>query len=432
VADPILSTKDIKAQVAFHRAELDRLEKLLHPSTGRGPINKLSAAKVANLRQRRLHSDGSGLYLDLRHLPARSWAFRYVIDGQRREMGLGPLSRVSLAEARAKRDAARQLVKAGTDPIEQRRAERAARLVPTVKPITFASCAAAYIEAHEASWRSAKNRVQFRTGLEKHAAAIAAMAVKDIDTPDILAVIEPLWSTKTKTASVLRQRIEAILDWAKVRGHRSGENPARWRGHLDHLLPSPEKVAPVVHFRAMPYGAVPGFMAELADKGSLSAMSLAFTILTAGRVSEMRFATWEECDTTNRLWTIPASRMKAGRAHRSPLSAAALAILDQMRELPRNPQGRVFPIGESAVLRHAQAAGCTTHGFRSAFRDWCAERTRFPAEVAELALAHQVGSATEMAYRRTDLFERRRKLAEQWAQFVTSPAPAETVVPLRA
>jgi integrase len=436
VAEPSVSpTTDLKAQLAFHRREADRLEKLLNPSTGRGGINKLSAAAVGRLRQRRLHSDGDGLYLDLRHWPARSWALRIVVDGRQREMGLGPLARVSLAEARAKRDAARQLVKDGVDPIERRREERAAQRAEKVRAPTFQECAEAFIKAHGPSWRSDQYRIQYGTQLAQDAfPVIGNMAVADIGTPDVLRVLQPIWTTKASSAGRLRHRIERVLAWAKVRGHRDGENPARWKGHLDHLLPSPGKVTPTRHLAALPYAKTPAFMSELAAKGSISALALQFTILTACRLGEMLGARWEEFNDTAKVWVIPGHRMKAGREHRVPLSAPALAILDRMRQLPRKEKDkhRVFPTGESTVLRHAQAHGCTVHGFRSSFRDWCAEATRFPAEVAEMALAHRVGTAVELAYRRGDMFARRQQLADAWAAYTTSPAPAQTVVPLRA
>jgi integrase len=434
VAATSLSDDDIKAQIAFHRDEQARLEALLlAPTIARRVRDKLTATSVARLRHRKLHSDGLGLYLDLRHWPSRSWQFRFAIDGQRREMGLGPVSQVTLAEARAKRDAARKLVKAGIDPIDQRLQQQRAHRAEKVKLVTFQQCAEGFIAAHGPSWRSDQYRIQYGTQLEQHVyPVIGGMAVKDIDTPAVLRVLQPIWTTKASSAGRIRHRIEAVLDWAKVAGHRSGENPARWKAHLDHLLPSPAKVTPTVHLAAMPYRGVPAFMDELAAKGSISALALQFTVLTACRLGEMRGAVWEEFNLETEVWTIPASRMKAGREHRVPLSAAAMSIVERMRQLPRKEKDkdRVFPTGESTVLRHAQARNCTVHGFRSAFRDWAAEMTTFPSEVVEMALAHSVGTAVEQAYRRTDYFARRRQLADAWAAYVTSPAAAETVVPL--
>jgi integrase len=301
----------------------------------------------------------------------------------------------------------------GIDPIEARKATQQARALDAAKSVTFDDCAAAYIEAHEASWRNAKHAAQWRKTLKDYAGpVIGRLAVQSIDTGLVIKVIEPLWRTVPETASRLRGRIESVLDWATVRGYRSGDNPARWRGHLDALLPAPTKVRRVKHHAALPYAELPAFMASLGAQEGIAARCLEFVVLTAARTGEAIGARWNEIK--DGVWTIPAERMKGGIEHRVPLSKQALAILDQMKG---NGSDYVFPstiesqgLSNMAMLKllaRMDRADITVHGFRSAFRDWAAERTSYPNHVVEKALAHVVGDKVEAAYRRGDLFDKR-------------------------
>jgi integrase len=384
-------------------------------ASGRLTALKVTRAPVG------MHCDGDGLYLQVTP-NGRSWIYRYELRGRVREMGLGPCRLFSLAEARDLAQAARKLRHQGIDPIERRKAERAQNQIAAAAATTFQQCADAYIAAHKAGWRNEVHRGQWTATIATYAAPIiGGLPVAAIDTALVLKVIEPLWTTKPETASRLRGRIEAILDWAKVRGYRTGENPARWRGHLDHLLPSRSKVQRVKRHEAVPYAELPALMTELAAIDHPAAPALAWTILTAARAGETLGATWDEIDLAARTWTIPGHRMKAGKDHRVPLSAAAISLLGERRE------GRVFAIGENAMaaLLKKLRPGVTVHGMRSAFSDWAHERTGYSNHAIEMSLAHSIGTAVERAYRRTDLFDQRRRLMEQWATFCTT-APAET------
>jgi integrase len=383
------------------------------------------------------YADGLGLYLQVSPNGSRSWILRYRLGGRRRHLGLGPLPRVSLAEARDLASIARQTLRDGRDPIEVKGSRRAAITLSAARAMSFTACAKAYIEAHRAGW-SLKSTDQWTTSLNTYAHPIfGVLPVQEIDTSLVLKVIEPLWATKTETASRVRGRVETVLDWAKTRGYRDGENPARWDGHLEQLLPAKAKVAKVVHHEAMPYADVPAFMAELRARPDIAARALEFTVLLAARSGEVLDARWEEIDA--RVWVIPGPRMKAGKEHRVPLADASAALL---RALPGPHTGLVFPgfkagrpLAKMALLRVLHAAGhddITVHGFRSAFRDWAAERTNFPDQVVEQALAHTVGTAVERAYRRGDLFDRRVRLMSEWASFCAGKAePAAEVIELR-
>lgn len=374
------------------------------------------------------HHDSKGLYLRVLPSGGKSWAYRYGFGGKLREMSLGPLDwltedrslavGLNLEEARAAHAAARRILKVERrDPLAVRRAETTATLVATVKSMTFAECAERYIEAHRAGWRNAKHAAQWPQSLEAYVYPVfGELPVEAVDLGLVLRVIEPLWTTKTETASRVRGRIESVLDWATTRKYRTGENPARWKGHLENLLPRPDKVRSVEHLAAVDYVELPAFMARLREVESDAARALEFTILTGARTGEVVGARWSEIDLAERLWTIPTGRMKAGREHRVPLSAAAMAALPSVQG---GSTGKVFQIAEHGMLRLVRtlAPGKTVHGFRSAFSDWCAERTNFPSEVREMALAHAVGSKVEAAYRRGDLFEKRRQLAEAWSQY---------------
>jgi integrase len=381
-------------------------------------------------------ADGRGLYLRVGPTGSKSWIFRYRHDGQRHDLGLGPYPDISLAEARERATAQRRLKIDGDDPLLVRRTKRDAARIEAAKAMTFKACAQGYIEAHRAGWRNEKHAWQWDNSLGKFAyPTLGALPVSAVDTGLVLKAIEPIWTTKTETASRVRGRIEAILDWATVRGYRQGDNPARWKGHLDHLLPARSKVARVEHHAALPYPEIGRFIAELRQQGGTAARAMEFLILTAARTGEVIGARWREIDLAERLWTVPANRMKAGREHRVPLSSAALALLGQSGE----PDAHVFPgvkgrplsnMAMLMTLRRMGYAELTAHGFRSTFRDWCAERTNFPAEVAEMALAHVVGDKVEAAYRRGDLFHKRRQLADAWAKFCATPASTAEVLPL--
>lgn len=400
-------------------------------------LNRLSPLKVAKLKTRGLHADGGGLYLRVSDGGTKGWIFRYRANGRLHDMGLGPIHTIGMPRARELARECRELLLQGIDPITHRRAALADRRASDTKATTFRECADAYIASHESGWRNASHRSQWTNTLAQHVhPTLGDLSVTAIDTALVMKTIEPLWRTIPETASRVRGRIEAVLDWAKVRGHRAGENPARWRGHLDHLLPARSKVARVEHHPAMPYPEVGAFVAILRQNTSIGARAHEFAILTAGRAGEVLGATWDEIDVGNRVWTIPGKRMKAGREHRVPLSDAALAVLEQMRIIRQSDS--VFP-GQRGRMSHKAlqltlrrtGRDATVHGFRSTFRDWAAEQTAFPSELAEMALAHSVGTAVEAAYRRSDLFEKRRRLMSDWAAFCAKPSVAGEVVPIR-
>jgi integrase len=403
-------------------------------------IGKLAALTVNQAQRRGYYSDGGGLYLQVGAAGAKSWVFRFKQAGKLREMGLGPLHTVGLAEARRRAHECRIARLDGRDPIEARRAERMKGKLDAARAITFRGCAERYIAAHRAGWRSPKSLKAWEGTLAADAYPVfGALPVQAIDTALVMKAIEPIWTAKPETASRVRGRIESILDWATARGYREGENPARWRGHLENLLPNKTKVRRVEHLAALPYPEIGLFMAELRRQESTAARALEFTILTMARTGEVIGARWDEINLSAKLWTIPAERMKAGKEHRVPLSDAALAIVEEMAAsqsgafvFPGGKAGR--PLSNMAFLMLLRRLGrddLTVHGFRSSFRDWAAERTGFPAEVAEMALAHAVGDKVEAAYRRGDLFQKRRQLAEAWAKFCALAPLGSGVVPLR-
>lgn len=389
---------------------------------------------VRRMKRPGVWADGRGLYLQVIETGAKSWLYRFKHYDRERWMGLGPYPDVSLAAARAAALRCRELRRQGVDPIEQRRAEQAAARVAAAKSLNFRSCASAYVAAHKAGWRNPKHAAQWTSTLDTYVHPVMGdLAAADIDTALVLKVLEPVWSAKPETATRVRQRMEAVLDWATARGYRTGENPARWRGHLDKLLPKRSKVQRVQHHVAMPYADIPDFFAALRSRRTWSARALCFTILTAARSSEVRGAAWSEVDLANGVWTVPAERTKAHRPHRVPLSHLARAVLREAREartgdcvlvFPGERHGR--PMSENTMRKYLQEdmgyAELTVHGFRSSFRDWAGERTNVPREVAEAALAHVVRDKTEAAYARGDLFDRRRKLMEAWSRFCSSTA----------
>jgi integrase len=402
-------------------------------------LNRLSPLRVQKLKRKGLHADGGGLYLRISESGTKAWMFRFGENGRLRDMGLGPIHTISLPRARELARECRELRLQGIDPIAHRRAALAVRRASDAKVMNFRQCADAYIASHEAGWRNPSHRSQWTNTLAQNVyPVLGALPVAAIDTALVMKTIEPIWRTIPETASRVRGRIEAVLDWAKVSGYRTGENPARWRGHLDHLLPARAKVRRVEHHAALAYETLGAFMVDLRQDSSAGTRALEFTILTAARTGEALGATWDEIDLTAKVWTIPAERMKGGREHRVPLSSAALALLKRMQSIRTNDfvfpgmRGRLTPKTMQLVLRRMGRRGLTVHGFRSSFRDWAAERTSFPREAVEMALAHAVSNAVEAAYRRGDLFEKRCRLMEEWATFCGRPQSGRDVVAIRA
>jgi integrase len=377
-------------------------------------VYKLTARKVDTIKVPGRHSDGGGLYLNVTDTGAKSWLFMFKRAGRRREMGLGSARDVPLARARTLASEARQHVAGGRDPLAMR-----------TKPasMTFGEAATALVESMSSSWRNAKHRAQWVMTLTVYCGPLSTMPVADVATDDVLGVLKPLWLTKPETASRLRGRIERTLDFAKARGMRSGENPARWRGHLNALLPKRAKFTRG-HHKAMAFGQVPEFMGELRKRDGAAPAALEFAILNAARSGEVLGATWSEIDVEARVWTVPAERMKAGRTHRVPLTDRASEILKAMSQLrtsdyvfPGMKPGRPLSVMALEMVLRRMKVDATVHGFRSAFRDWAGESTAFPREIAEAALAHLVGDEVERAYRRGDALEKRRGLMDAWVSF---------------
>lgn len=400
---------------------------------------ELSALEVGRLAVPGLRFVGgvAGLALQVAPSGARSWILRVMIGGKRREMGLGGFPDVTLAGAKEAARAARQKIKDGIDPIGDAQAKRSALAAARAASMTFSQAATAYIAAMESEWSNNKHASQWRNTLASYAfPVIGKIFVRDIDQSHVMQVLEPIWLTKTETAKRLRGRIENVLDWARVRGYRSGENPARWRGHLDMLLPTPGKVQRTKHHPALPFSDLGEFMVKLRQQEGTGARALEFAILTAARSGEVRGASWSEIDMADATWTIPADRMKAKREHRVALNKEALALLES---LPRTHE-LIFPNSKgtilsdmtlTAVLRRMKRGDITAHGFRSTFRDWCSERTNYPRDVAEMALAHTIGDKVEAAYRRGDLFEKRRLMMRDWGRFSTQVQTEARVVPIK-
>ena len=395
-------------------------------------IGRLTALKVDKAKRAGMYPDGGGLYLRVTHSGTKNWVFRFMLHGRPRWMGVGPVHTIGLAEARNRAAGFRLQRHDGVDPIEKRRAERLQGRLDAAKEVTFKECAARYIASHRAGWRNPKHAAQWQATLATYAEpVIGDLSVQRIDTALVLKVLEPIWTVKPETAGRVRGRMESILDWAKVRGYRTGENPARWRGHLDKLLPARSKVRRVEHHAALPYAELPGFLVSLREQEGIAARALEFAICTTARTGEVIGARWGEIDLLDKTWTLPATRMKAGKEHRVPLSARALAILKEIQAHRHADNAFVFPGAKPGrplsnmvflmLLRRMGRGDVTAHGFRSSFRDWAAERTNFPAEVPEMALAHTVSDRTVAAYNRSDLFERRRRLMAAWATFCTVP-----------
>jgi integrase len=390
------------------------------------------------------HADGGNLYLFVRG-DSRAWVFRFVApDGKRRNMGLGSQYSVTLAEARKQAALLREQVKhptAPNDPLAARQEIRIAQKLTARKHMTFKACALAYIEAHRAEWKNPKHGQQWENTLATYAYPVFGdLPVVAVDDALVLKVLMPIWESKTETATRLRGRIESVLDWATFSKFRHGENPARWKGHLDNSLAKPNKVAKVTHHAALPYPEMGPFMVELRKREGLGARALEFAILTAARSGEVRGATWDEIDMGNRLWIIPAERMKMEREHRVPLSDAAVELL---KALPRvEDEVLVFPSSKpkrpmsdmtlTAVLRRMERGDLTAHGFRSTFRDWAAESTNYPSDMAEMALAHSIGDKVEAAYRRGDMLKKRFRMMNEWAKYCATVARRNgAVLPIR-
>jgi len=400
---------------------------------------RLSQKEVVNKRKPGYYPDGGGLYLQVSESGSKSWLFRYVLHGKERQMGLGPFHTVTLADARTKAVDCRKLLLAKIDPIDARNAEQAGKALDAARSITFNECATAYIKAHRAGWKNAKHADQWTNTIETYCGPVfGALPVQGVDTGLVQKVLGPIWTEKHETATRLRGRIESVLNWATSQGYRKGDNPARWRGHLENLLPAISKRRRVQHHPALPYAELAAFIASLRTQEGIAAKALEFTILTAARTGEVIGARPDEFDLDAALWTIPAKRMKAEKEHRVPLSPRAVAIVREM--LKAHKGAFVFPGGKEGkpqsnmamleLLKRMERGDLTVHGFRSTFRDWASERTNYPREVCEMALAHAVSDQVEAAYRRGDLFEKRRRLMAEWARHCENPKSTGKVVSL--
>ena len=404
-------------------------------------VNRLSAVKVARTKKRGFYADGDGLYLQVTDSGSRSWVFRFKTAGRTRDMGLGSLNTVGLAEVRGMAAECRRQRLQGIDPIEARKSGRAQGQLDAARSITFDDCRDKFIASHRAAWANDKHLKQWESTLKTYVTPVfGVLPVQNVDVALVLKALEPIWTTKPETASRVRGRIERILDWAKARGFRQGENPARWRGHLDILLAPRRKVRRVRHHAALPYGELPGFLLKIRQRDAVAARALEFAILTAARTGEALGARWDEINLENKIWTVPASRMKAGREHRVPMSTAALTIVKRLKTIRQNDfvfpgERRNRPLSNMSMLMMLRRMGredLTVHGFRSTFRDWAAEQTNFPREIAEAALAHVIADRTEAAYRRGDLFEKRSNLMKAWAAYCQmEPSAVGAVVPMK-
>lgn len=386
--------------------------------------------------------DGDGLYLQVSPSGAKSWIFRFQLNGKRREMGLGSLSNVPAKDARRRAAEARALVHDKIDPVEHRKQRAQAAVEEATRDaaaaVTFKKMALEYIKANRAGWKNSKHASQWENTLATYAYPVLGdIPVGEVDTAKVLEVLNPIWLAKTETAKRLRGRLELVLSYAKVKGYRSGENPAAWRGHLDHVLAAPGKVAPHKHHAALPYDEMSGFVGALREREGVSVLCLEFVILTACRSGEALGATWNEIDEEKAMWTIPADRMKGRKEHRVPLSDAALAVLKKAKAMrqgdyvfPGVRSGKPMSDMSLSMLLRRMRPGITVHGFRSSFRDWAAEATHYANEVAEMALAHVVGNKVEAAYRRGDLFEKRRQMMADWAAWC-EPKRRANVTPIK-
>jgi integrase len=406
-------------------------------------LNLLSPKFIETIDKPGRFSDGGGLYLQVSAGKnggvTKSWLFRYMRGHVSRtgkpisrEMGLGPLSTnkrdgyITTKEARDRAYRARESLKAGVDPLDAKNALRVAERLEGARAMTFSQCAAEYIKGHQAGWKGQKHVKLWKGSLAEYVEPlIGALPVAAIDTGLVLKVLRPIWETKTKTAADIRSRIELILNWAKIHGYRDGENPARWKGHLDNALPKPSKIAKVTHLAAMPYDELPGFMGKLRKEEGTAAAALEWTILAAARTDDTLGFPWAEIDTEKKVWTVPAARMKAEADHRVPLTDRMLEILEKLDRNTAFVFSGVNPkkkLPHEAMLKVLKAIrlGVTVHGFRSTFKDWASEQTAYPNEVSEMALAHKIPNKVEGAYRRGDLFEKRRQLMADWTEYCSA------------
>lgn len=404
---------------------------------------KLTQLQVDKLKIDGIHSDGAGLSLKVTKNGSKSWIYRYMLAGKAHWMGLGSYPDVSLAEAREKAAELRKLTRQNIDPLLEKRKQASVIRAAISKAITFDDASAKYIEAHKASWKNEKHAEQWTNTLKTYASPIiGSVDVSLIDTGHIMRILEKdnFWNEKTETASRVRGRIESVLDWATVRKYRTGENPARWKGHLDKLLPARSKVKKTEHHAALPWLQMGAFMVKLREQEGTAAKAVELAILTACRSGEVRGAVWDEFDLDAGIWIIPPERMKAKKEHRVPLQEKAIQLLRKQKEL--FPNGYVFPgmkegkplsdMSLTAVLRRMEQNEITVHGFRSSFRDWAAESTAYPNEMVEMALAHTIGNKVEAAYRRGDLFEKRRRMMQDWSNFCDTVIKAGEVIPLKS
>jgi integrase len=398
---------------------------------------ELGALQVGRLKEPGRHAVGgvAGLHLYIQSSFQRSWVLRVLVGGRRKDIGLGGFPDVTLAGAKEAARRARDQIVQGVDPVEQRKQARALLMADSATAKTFTECYEAFIEDKGEEWRNPKHRQQWTNTLKTYAdPKLGALLVRDISLAHVLEVIEPIWKSKTETATRVRGRIEAVLDWATVRGYRSGDNPARWKGHLEQLLPKPSKVSKVVHHGAVDVDDVASFAVALRQVPGMGSRALEFVMLTAARSGEVRGARWSEIDREAKLWTVPAERMKAHVEHRVPLSTQALKLLDAIPKIDGSDM--VFPgkggkplsdMTLSAVMRR-MGLDAVPHGLRSTFRDWASERTNFPRELAEMALAHTIESKVEAAYRRGDLLAKRLKMMQAWGDFCETPVAKGNVV----
>jgi len=400
-------------------------------------INKLSTRKVGTLNSPGLYGDGLGLWLKVTRSGTKSWIFRYTRNKKTSDIGLGSVTTITLAEARMSAQAYRKLLLEGKDPLSHKREQEIAQRRANNNLMTFAECAIRYVESHKAGWKNAKHAQQWENTLKTYVFPVMGdLPVRDIDTALVMRVLEPIWLEKNETAGRVRGRIENILSWAAVQGYRTTDNPAQWRGHLDNLLAKPSKIKRVKHHKAMPFTEIYDFMRLLRSHQSraISAKALEFLILTVCRTSEVIGAKWSEIDLDKKIWSIPAHRMKAEREHRVPLSSRATEILIELDKVKmsdfvfpgKTRSGCLSSGAMDMLLQDRLGQDCTVHGFRSTFRDWAAECTQYPRDLCEMALAHTIKNKAEAAYRRGDMIEKRRNLAEDWLKFIETSSNVYT------
>jgi integrase len=388
---------------------------------------RLNSLQVQQLKDRGWYPDGQGLYLQISATGSKSWVFRFTREGKQRWHGLGAFSAMhSLKDARLAAEHCRQQLRQDIDPIEHKQAIKQERRLAEASRVNFESCAHMYIDRHKHGWKNQKHLTQWQNTLQTYAyPVIGGLPIQVIDVQQVLQIVEPIWHTKTETANRVRQRIELVLDWATAMGFREGVNPARWRGHMEKLLPKPSRVKPVEHHSALQYSEVPELFTALSELDTTASRLLQATALTAARSSEMRLAEWSEIDLDQAVWEVPLERMKSRRPHRVPLSTELVELLQGLNQSSRfvfsNSNGQK-PLSEAAVrkLLKSMVPDVTLHGFRSTFRDWCAEQTDFQRELAEKALSHSLSSQVEAAYQRGDMFEKRRTLMTAWSDYCYS------------